>query len=244
MASSATPTPLKGKKERELTNNERVALMGMMLGMSQNGKLPKGAFTRLSEKFRCGARTVSRLWDSSPQSRETGMVVMKEVLSKKSERGRKTGWDRQALKEAVKEVPVMNRQTLRDLEAEVDVPKTTLHRIMQDEGVLKRKKVYLKPKLSDHHKVWRMEYCLAHEDPQTPGFFTECLDRVHVDEKWFHMMTDGRCFILTKDEEDPYHHCQHKSYIGKVMFISAVARPRKLQNGEYWEGKIGIWPIG
>jgi len=28
------------------------------------------------------------------------------------------------------------------------------------------------------------------------------------------------------------------------MFISAIAKPRRLANGTWWDGKIGIWPIG
>jgi len=28
------------------------------------------------------------------------------------------------------------------------------------------------------------------------------------------------------------------------MFLCAQARPRRLHNGAWWDGKIGIWPIG
>ncbi|CAN0219361.1 unnamed protein product [Discosporangium mesarthrocarpum] len=28
-----------------------------------------------------------------------------------------------------------------------------------------------------------------------------------------------------------------------MMFLAAVARPRKLSNGLWFDGKIGVWPI-
>jgi len=34
-----------------------------------------------------------------------------------------------------------------------------------------------------------------------------------------------------------------KSHITKVMFLCAMARPRRLHN-RWWDGKIGIWPVG
>ena len=69
------------------------------------------------------------------------------------------------------------------------------------------------------------------------------LDRVHVDEKWFFMQQDGTCFLLAPGEEPPHCTTRHKGYIRKVMFLSAIVRPRKIR-GQWWDGKIGIWPIG
>ena len=244
METGPTPSFSKKKKERELLDHERIALMGMMLGMAVNGQLPHGAKKKLGEKFRVAPRTVARLWKTSSQSRAEGMVVLKEVLSKKNNRGRKLKWDRQEMVEAVKATPLADRMTERDLAAEIDVPKSTVHTILANEPTLRRKKVYLKPTLNEEQKLARVDYCLEHEDRNSPGFFVNMTDRVHVDEKWFHMMRDGNCYILAEDEPDPEHFCRHKSYIGKVMFLSAVARPRYLPDGTFFDGKIGIWPFG
>jgi hypothetical protein len=38
---------------------------------------------------------------------------------------------------------------------------------------------------------------------------------------------------------------RHKKYTTKVMFLCALARPRWDDvTNRYWDGKIGIWPIG
>ncbi|CAM9647864.1 unnamed protein product, partial [Discosporangium mesarthrocarpum] len=36
---------------------------------------------------------------------------------------------------------------------------------------------------------------------------------------------------------------QNKRFITKVMFLAAVARPRMISDGVWFDGKVGIWPI-
>ena len=70
-------------------------------------------------------------------------------------------------------------------------------------------------------------------------------DLIHIDEKWFCLMKDLQYFIIPADEAEPYRHVQHKSFLTKIMFLCAVARPRYDTNKNTWfDGKIGIWPIG
>jgi hypothetical protein len=71
------------------------------------------------------------------------------------------------------------------------------------------------------------------------------MDRVHIDEKWFHLCQDGEGYLVLDDEVAPERHVKHKGYIGKVMFLCAQARPRWDHHANaQWDGKIGIWPIG
>ena len=70
-------------------------------------------------------------------------------------------------------------------------------------------------------------------------------DLIHIDEKWFYLTKDGQRFIIAADKEEPYRHVQHKSFLMKIMFLCAVARPRYDTNKNAWfDRKIGIWPIG
>ena len=70
-------------------------------------------------------------------------------------------------------------------------------------------------------------------------------DLIHIDEKWFYLPKDGQRFIIVADEEEPYRHVQHKSFLTKIMFLCAVARPRyDTRKNAWFDGKIGIWPIG
>ena len=91
----------------------------------------------------------------------------------------------------------------------------------------------------------RMELALLFIDKNNTSKFENMEDLIHIDEKWFYLTKDGQRFIIVGDEEEPYRHIQHKSFLTKIMFLCAVARPRYDTNKNAWfNGKIGIWPIG
>ncbi|CAN0430596.1 unnamed protein product [Discosporangium mesarthrocarpum] len=69
-------------------------------------------------------------------------------------------------------------------------------------------------------------------------------DWVHVDEKWFYVMKDRRGIYLHPEEDAPKPpRAQNKRFMTKVMFLAAVARPRMISDGVWFDDKIGIWPI-
>lgn len=69
-------------------------------------------------------------------------------------------------------------------------------------------------------------------------------DRVHIDEKWFILYREAETYYMAANEPEPYRSCPNKRYIGKVMFLAAVARPRfNHRNRCLFDGKIGIWPV-
>ena len=102
----------------------------------------------------------------------------------------------------------------------------------------------LKPTLTDENKVSRMELALSFIDKNNTSKFKHMEDLIHINEKWFYLTKDGQCSIIAADEAEPYRHVQHKSFLTKIMFLCAVARPRYNMNKNAWfDGKIGIWPI-
>ena len=89
----------------------------------------------------------------------------------------------------------------------------------------------------------RMELALSFMDKNNTSKFENMEDLIHIDEKWFYLTKDGQRFIIAADEEEPYRHVQHKSFLTKIMFLCVVARPRYDTNKNAWfDGKIGIWP--
>lgn len=70
------------------------------------------------------------------------------------------------------------------------------------------------------------------------------MDIIHNDEKWFYIKRVASSYAFASDEPPPYMACHNKSFILKVMFLSAVARPRHdAIRKRWWDGKIGIWPL-
>ena len=103
----------------------------------------------------------------------------------------------------------------------------------------------LRPTLTEENKMSRMELALSFIDKNNTSKFKNMEDLIHIDEKWFYLMMDGQRFIIAVDEEEPYRHVRHKSFLMKIMFLCAVARPRyDTRKNAWFDGKIGIWPIG
>ena len=97
----------------------------------------------------------------------------------------------------------------------------------------------------DENKVSRMELALLFIDKNGTSKFEHMEDLIHIDENWFYLMKDGQCFIIAADKAEPNRHVQHKLFLTKIMFLCVVARPRYDMNKNAWfDGKIGIWPIG
>ena len=121
----------------------------------------------------------------------------------------------------------------------------TVQRMLLQQDVCRVHTSSLKPTLTDENKVSRTEMALSVIDKNNTSKFKNMEDLIHIDEKWFYLMKDGQCFIIAADKAEPYRHVQHKSFLTKIMFLCAVARPRYDMNKNAWfDRKIGIWPIG
>ncbi|KAG7339151.1 hypothetical protein IV203_020463 [Nitzschia inconspicua] len=109
----------------------------------------------------------------------------------------------------------------------------------------------LKPKLNDDHRLNRLFHCIAKIDKNTINSvaemtFKSMYNEIHIDEKWFFLVRDGLRCIVTQDEPPPKAiSVSHKSHITKVMFLSALARPRfNHTTRQEFDGLIGIYPVG
>jgi len=142
------------------------------------------------------------------------------------------------------------------LAAQLEIPQSSLMYILKEKGsVFRRHSNSLKPKLTAENQAARLQHALSKIDLNTTtttstrsenptAKFLPLFDEVHVDEKWFYLCRDGENYIIIYGEEPPKRYVSHKSHITKVMFLCAQARPRQLHNRQWWDGKIGIWPIG
>ncbi|XP_074288120.1 uncharacterized protein LOC141613282 [Silene latifolia] len=107
----------------------------------------------------------------------------------------------------------------------------------------------IKPSLTDKNKLARLIFCLSklyYDDMLSKIMFKDHV--IHIDEKWFYVTKDGQRYYLSQTEpepeEEPHRSVQSKSYIGKIMFMGAVGRPKFSNNNEcVFDGNIGIWPF-
>ncbi|CAN0456719.1 unnamed protein product [Discosporangium mesarthrocarpum] len=144
------------------------------------------------------------------------------------------------------EVPSISRMSYRKRAVKSGIPLSSLWRLCKRMGARKHKRL-VKLVLSDKQKRDRVGFALSHMHRMggTGVVVDDMYDRVHVDEKWwFYVMKDGRGIYLQPEEDAPKPpRIQNKRFITKMMFLAAVARPRMISDGVWFDGKIGIWPI-
>ena len=148
-------------------------------------------------------------------------------------------------RQSLKEIPQGRHKTYHSTAKAIGVSLNTVQQMLLQRDVCHVHTSSLKPIMTDENKVSRMDLALSFIDKSDTSKFEHMEDLIHVNEKWFYLMKDGQCFIIVADEAEPYRHVQHKSFLTKIMFLCAVARPRYDMNKNTWfDGKIGIWPIG
>ena len=150
--------------------------------------------------------------------------------------GRRKGkykYDREALRETIKEIPFKGRRTYRRLAAKLNLHVSTTHllekgrkTVNRDGVILKKTRFSLKPTLTEQQKLWR--YSFAYGEILTSSLrsrrgqskvpcFKGQYDKVHIDEKWFFLTTDRENYLMVEGEEAPTRRVRHKKYMTKVM---------------------------
>jgi len=71
-----------GRKVRELTNEEREAVVSFLLGQLQGGALPRGIINETAKNFHVSRQTVSKIWNTSVNARNNGNFSLSVVHKK------------------------------------------------------------------------------------------------------------------------------------------------------------------
>ncbi|CAM9435752.1 unnamed protein product, partial [Discosporangium mesarthrocarpum] len=102
------------------------------------------------------------------------------------------------------EVPSIHRRSYRKWAAKAGVSLASLWRLCQEEKVRKVKR-WIKPVLSDQQKVDGLGFVLRHTHRRGgSGVFVDNLyNWVHVNEKWFYILKDGKGVYLHPTEPPP-----------------------------------------
>ncbi|KAL7124878.1 hypothetical protein ABFS83_14G078100 [Erythranthe nasuta] len=230
--------PSATRKVKHLNNAERRAIYNVLQHKSINGSLKKGVTKIVASQFSVSIRTVQRIW------RQSGKGAHDDVSHKKT---RNCGRKRIEINmDQFCGIPLHRRTTLESLACSLNMAKSTLFRRLKSRE-LRRHSNAIKPFLTEEYKRSRLQFCLSmlegdsiHHDPIFRGMY----NIIHIDEKWFQLTKKSEHYYLLPEEEDPIRTCKSKNFIGKVMFLVAIARPRFDEQGnETFSGKIGVFPL-
>jgi hypothetical protein len=235
-------------RKPEATSDQRKQIVSHLLLQVEHDTLPVklkyGALKSTAIFFDISTRTISKIWKRARQSYDNPSIrAFRASPLKRS--GRPKFYDRNAIREAILEVPINKRKTLRKLAAAIGVSHSTLARMKNDHDdcVIRPHSNAIKPTLEGHHKFARVLYAVAHMNLDMETYH-HYYDFVHVDEKWFFLTEADLFAYLVPGEAPPERSTRHKSHILKVMFLAAISRPRYNADGDCtFDGKLGIWPF-
>ena len=225
---------------RILTERERQDIYEDLLRLSNNGKLKRDGTTLIAAKYNVHVCTIQRVWQRAKKYLEQGIPVDVKSLRPKNCGRKKIQVDLTR----VVDISLNRRGTIRSLATALNINKSSLHRLFK-EGLLRRHSNSLKPYLKEENKQARLRWVLSMLEESTRSDnpkFKEMKNIIHSDEKWFNGTKKNLTMYMHPDEEDPHRTVQNKNAIHKVMFYSAVAKPRFDAEGRcYFDGKLGIW---
>jgi hypothetical protein len=243
------PHPELGRN-RNLTGDERRQLISRLLTVGQSDaqgiKFPRGTITAVAAEFHVSTDTLRRVWARAQANYADPTVRQYQGSPKRKGRcGRKKKWDPEAIREAILDIPLYRRRSIRDLAAALGIPKSTLFDLKNDDDnpVIIPHNSALRPLLSEHHKLMRTLFCIEKLNP-VDNQYDDFYQSVHVDEKWFFITESHLRLYLVPGEAKPDRRVQNKDHILKVMFLGAVARPMYNNDGDcIFDGKIGMFPF-
>ena len=180
----------------DLRDDEVQALFDVLLENTVNGKLRRGSVSEAAERFNVSRRTVGRI---RSKAKSAGNELSAVKALKKNYKG-SSGCPRvcpRKIQDEIKKVPLMEHGTYASLSEQSGISTSTLYRSVQ-RGVLKSETRRVKTLLTIQNRISRVKFCLSHVNrfnSTLPFYYT--MRTVHVDEKWFHIMSlEGRVIIV------------------------------------------------
>ena len=206
-AAAADDSVIVHKLSKNLTRDERRAVYEYLIQQRKPGsdQLQQGAFKEACDIFGCSKSTVYRLWWQAQNSLAAGNVIVAALSPLKKGRCGQKKIELNA--DAVREIPLSRRQSMRSLASALNVPLTRVFRRLK-EGKLRRHSSNVKPLLTDSNKQQRVWFCLSKIDPISIEMrehkFRDFFDMVYIDEKWFYMTRIKNNYYLLPDEAWPW----------------------------------------
>ena len=208
--------------------------LGLLLSWLKDGVLPWGSLTIVADEIGVACSTISRLWRQVRGARKQFLIITPEIASHNNSRADCLEYADEEFRQGLKEIPWRRRKTYRSTAKAMGVALSTVQRMLLHRDVCHVHTSSLKPMLTEENKMSRMELALSFVNKNNTSKFENMEDLIHIDEKWFYLRKDGQHFIIAADKEEPYRHVQLKSFLMKIMFLCAEARPRYDTNKNAW----------
>ena len=217
----------------------RGAVVARCMALSENGAFWRGAIPMVAAEYGIHCSTVYRIYNRAVKQLEYGYL---NLCTRRHFCGRKALHDQRALQASLRRVPFSLRTSIADAANALDIPVSSFRYSLVRQGFAVRHSNHIKPHLSDVNKEARVNWVLQFIHSNVDGTMSLMYDMVHIDEKWFDLSNKVNHYYVDPKEVTPHRTITNGNRIPKVMFLTAVARPRfDLTTGRMFDGKIGCW---
>ena len=87
--------------------------LGLLLSRLENGVLPWGSFTIVTDQIGVSCSTISRLWGQARGAREQSLIITPEIASQNNSRAKSLKYSHTEFRQGLKEIPWPRRKTYR-----------------------------------------------------------------------------------------------------------------------------------
>ena len=224
-------TPItKPKKRVQLTPNRQAALI---LAYKELPRTPRAARTAALNELCASYGVITDL----PASLCRQVQRRKKLPTRKGVGGRK-----QRVTSAVAaELKAVLREHAYDLtytqiEELTGIPAATAWRFVKTTPGWRACSKSTRPLISDEQKAERVAWARKHRNNNWRA-------HVDIDEKWFYTYSNSGKLKLPPGVQRPKQRLKSKRFVGKIMCLTAIARPIKNGQQRGFDGKVGCWRV-
>jgi hypothetical protein len=186
--------------KKELTSDQQKKIVSQLLLRVKQGhpdqKLMRGALSDVAKFFNVTGQTVGKIWKRARQNFADPNIASFRASPLKKNCGRKQKYDRDEVRDAIRQVPLNKRNTLRRLAVSIGLLLTTVHRMKEDplDSVIVPHSNAIKPQTHDYHQLARVLYAVENLDLEDLRYRAS-FNSVHIDEKCFFLNRSSTKFI-------------------------------------------------
>ena len=189
----------------DLTNNEHLEAISMLLMMATEDRLKRGSIMAIPKRFNVACSTIHILWKCVELMHAMGITNYAELLSRKNSR-RVPKYLPEFIEEGIKSVLLRKRCTQQKLAKLMGMSKTTGHHWIVALTLCVHSNS-LKPSLTEENRLARFEMAMDSRNPDDLTKYQDMHDQIHVDEKWFFFTKEKERYLLHQ-YENPKALCQ------------------------------------
>ncbi len=148
-----------GPRERNLTDDERLALYACLLSKFVNSKLPYGSIKAAADEFNIHQGTVTRTWKRRLDANED-VGAMSAIRNRKKGRVGRPSIDAKIVNDALVSIPARHRQTLRHASGATGFWVSILERVLK-RGEIRRVSNKMKRLHTEEDNLDRVKWALS-----------------------------------------------------------------------------------